>query len=168
MAQQRQPQRQSQRKSRYAGIQAAGSRDPYPNPGEYVLLVESMTESHNPGKGTESVKITLEVVESEGDGAQDKGDRVFVSERVVGPGSAPGLSRLKSFVMAAAGFDDEEEYDAFDPNGEFIEACLGASNAFSGDDRLAVGRMVACRVSRGRDLQDGSDYYRNYDWSPIV
>lgn len=164
---QRQPQRQAQRKSRYAGIQAAGARDPYPNCGEYVLRVESMVESFNPGKGTDSVKVTFEVVESTGKEAQAPGDRVFVSERVSGPGSPAGLSRLKSLVMAAAGFDDEAEFDDFDEDGEFIEACLGASNKYSKDDRLAPGRLVAVRVSRGRDLPDGSDFYRNYDWSPI-
>lgn len=155
------------RKSRYAGIQARGSYDPYPNVGEYIFRVTQITEGGNPAKGTETVKVTLEVLESEGEHAHQKGDTVFFSERTSGAGSQQGLSRIKAFMMAAAGFEDEEQYDEFDPEGFFIEACLGAENEYSGDDRTATGRLIGCKVSRGKDTPDGSDFYRNYVWSVV-
>lgn len=161
------PARQA-RKSRYAGIKASEGRDPYPNVGEYLFNVAEMVEGHNPGKGASSVKLTLEVVESEGEHAQEAGERVFVSERVSGNGSPAGLARVKSFVMAAAGFEDEDEFDEFDPDGLFIEACLGESNDYSDHERLVVGRQVFCKVTRGREIPDsGGDFFRNYAWTPV-
>lgn len=158
--------RPAKKVSRYAGISAAQPREPFPMPGEYLFKVIGMVEGHNPGKGTDSVKVKLEVIESEGEEANKVGATVAMVEVVTGGGAAQALSRVKAFVMACAGFEGEDEYDAFDPDGEFIEACLGASNEYAADERLAVGRLVAAQVTRGRSRDDG-DFYRNYAWGVV-
>src|SRR5690349_16342533 len=160
------PGAKSQKKSKWAGLKAQAPRDPFPNVGEYLFEVLLVEEGYNPGKSTESVKITLRVIASEGPDASPEDINVFVTERVSGNGAQQGLSRFKSFIMAAAGFADEDEYDAFDPEGEFIEACLGRDNAFAGSERIVTGRQVACRVTQGRPTADGTDFYRVYAWAP--
>jgi hypothetical protein len=156
------------RASRYAGIQAAAPRNPYPHVGQYVFEIVSCEEGHNPGKGVESFKVEFKVVDLDERAAAHHavGDVVFMSQRIAGSGSAVGLSRVKAFCMAVAGYDDEEAYDEFSPNGEFIDACVGAANAYSADGNPAVGTQVACMVGRGNSIPDSDDYYREYAWAP--
>lgn len=160
----------TKKKSRYAGVTAAGARDPMPHAGEYIFRVLDAQEGSNPGTGTDSFKATLEVVESSSEN-HDVGDTVAFIQLISGKGGPAGLSRTKAFIMAATGIEDEEAYDSLDPDGLFIEACTGASNAFSeafaeltGGNPI-VGRLVRCKVLRGRPTaKDPSDYYRDFAW----
>ncbi len=156
------------KQNKYSGIKASAPRDPFLNVGDYELLVEVLEEGYNPGKGTESAKITVIVLQAEGGEASEVNSRAFITERTAGAGSSAGLSRLKSFIIAASGFASEEDFDAEfgDKQGEFIAACMGASNEFSQDERLVVGRKVACFVTRGNPTPSG-DYYRQYEWVPV-
>ncbi len=153
------------RRSRYAGIEASAPRDPMPTAGDYRFRVTECVEGHNPGTGTDSFKVKLEVVESDGSDANSEGENVLALFLVSGKGGQAGLSRVKSFVMAAAGYDDEEAFNEFDPEGEFIDSCTGAQNEFS-DMGGVAGRLVDCRVTRGNATPTG-DYYREYSWAPV-
>lgn len=152
-------------KSKYAGISAAIPKNPMPEVGEYLFRFVSVEEGINPGKGRTSYKANLEVV-AVSDPAPEKqallGKVLFVTHNT---STAAGLSNTKSMVMAGAGYDDEDEYDAFDPDGLFIEAAAGTANEYSARGAL-VGRLVYCQVMRGGATPDGNDYFRNYSWCP--
>jgi hypothetical protein len=155
------------RKSRYAGLKAMAPRDPMPREGEYRFEVVSCEEGYNKGTGNESFKAHLLVKECEGEEANNGGDRVVFIQLITGKSGEFGLGRVKSFVMAAAGYADEAEYDSYDPDGEFIDACVGKMNAYSARGDTIVGRSVLCRVSRGKATPDGADYYREFEWAAV-
>jgi hypothetical protein len=150
----------AKKKSRYAGIKAAQPRDPMPHVGEYIFRVLEVAEGHNPGKGTDSHKKTLEIVELDGTDQHAVGDSVVVIDLINGKGGPAGLGRVKAFTMAAAGFEDEEAYDAFDPDGEYIDSTCTEGGPLTG-------RLVACKVTRGNTVPDSTDYYRVYAWAPV-
>lgn len=169
------------RRSKYGGVKAAEPRDPVPFPGIYRFRVVSVEEGHNRGRGTDSFKVSLEICQTLGDEVLDKpGDTVSAFWLTSGPAGPSGLSRVKSFVMAAAGYDDESEYDAFDPDGEFIDACAGQRNEYADAGLTIVGRYVDCEVTRGNPVvdrdtkevkigRDGKpDFYREFAWSPCT
>ena len=156
------------KKSRYAGVKAMAPRDPMPTAGEYRFVVLACEEGYNPGTGNESFKATLQVEESEGLEANKAGDSCVFIQLVSGGSGQFGLARVKSFVMAAAGYEDEAEYDAYDPEGEFIDACTGKANAYSERGESIVGRKVLCRVTKGKPTPDGLDYYREFEWAPAA
>lgn len=157
------------KKSRYAGIQAAQPRDPMPHAGAYRFRVLECSEGTNPGKGTDSFKAKLEVVTiyDPTNHAHKVGDKVAFIQLVSGKGGPAGLARAKAFVMAAAGFEDEAAYDEFDPDGEFIDAQVGASNKFSEQGMSIVGALLDCEVLRGNATPDGTDYYRDFAWGVV-
>jgi hypothetical protein len=159
------------RKSRYAGITADVPRDPMPEVGEYILKVVECTEGVNPGTGTESFKATFEVVDGTNE-AHAAGDQVVAVFLLTGKGGPSGLPRVKSLVMAAAGYESEDEFNAFDPDGEFIDACTGAVNAYSEAGLGIAGRYVFAEVKRGKDVvRDGvptGDYYREFSWGVVA
>lgn len=148
------------KKSKYAGVSAAAPRDPMPEVGEYRFEILNVEAGFNPGKGQESFKISLRVAGLDDEAAKHhaEDDRLFVVFVTSGSGAQAGLSRVKAFVMAAAGYDDEAEYDAFDPDGEFIDACEGGEHL--------PGRFVDARVTRGKDDGKGG-YYREYAWGVV-
>jgi len=138
-----------------------------PTVGDYRFRVVGCAEGNNPGTGNDSFKVSLEVVDSDGTDAFKSGDEGVAVFIISGKGAQAGLSRVKSFVMAAAGYaiDDEGDYDEFDPEGDFIDSCTGAQNSFS-EMGGVDGRLVDCRVTRGGPTPDG-DYYREYSWEPV-
>lgn len=156
--------RKAPRKSRYAGVAAAAPRDPMLNVGKYRLRVVSCEEGSNPGTGAESFKSHVEIVEIFGGGEGFLvGDVAFLCQSISGKGAQAGLGRVKAYVMAAAGFE-EDAFDEMDPDGEFIDACVGEANQFAG--QTIDGRLVDVTVTRGRDRDDG-DWYREYAWSIV-
>jgi hypothetical protein len=157
------------KKSRYAGIEAATPRDPMPHVGTYRFAVVGCVEGLNPGNGNESFKATLQVLDADDEGfkSHNAGDTVTVVFLLTGKGGTAGLGRTKSFVMAAAGFEDESAFDAFDDTGEFIDSVTGTVNAFSEAGHTIVGRVVDCKVTRGNATPDG-DYYREYAWAVVA
>lgn len=152
----------AKKKSRYAGIKAAQPRDGMPHVGEYIFRVGLIEEGHNPGKGSDSHKKTLTIADLDDTGREHhtEGDNVMVVDIINGKGGPSGLGRVKAFTMAAAGYEDEDEFDAFDPDGEFIDASCAEGGPLTD-------RLVACKVTRGNTTADGNDYYRVYAWSVV-
>ncbi len=159
----------AKKKSRYAGIPSAAPRDPMPHVGEYRLRVIGNTAGHNEGTGTDSYKSSLEIVGLDEKAAENhaEGDQVIVVQLTSGKAAKAGLPRVKAYVMAAAGYETDEEYDAFDPEGEFIDSTEGQANQYSAADLTIVGRLVDCKVTRGKNTPDGDDYYREFHWSVV-
>jgi hypothetical protein len=158
------------KKSRYAGIKAAAPKDPIPHVGLYRLRVIEKEQGHNAGKGTDSYKTKFEIVELHDEDAakhHNVGDVVIVFQLISGKAAVAGLPRVKSQVMAEAGYEDEDEYDAFDPDGLFIDATTGATNEYSEAGLTTIGRLVDCQVTRGNATPDGHDYYREYAWGVV-
>jgi hypothetical protein len=133
------------KKSRYAGI-VETNRDPMPDVGTYRFRLVSCEEATNPGTMKESIKIHV------------------VPVTKVGSEYEEGAQMLCLFMRTTAGFDSAEEYDAFDPDGEFIDSCMGVANEYSEAGATVVGRLVDCVVTRGKDTGNG-DWYRQYQWS---
>lgn len=158
------PARKAGRKSRYADVKASAPRDPMLNVGKYRLRVVSCEEGSNPGTGAESFKSHVEIVEIfDGGEGHSVGDVCFLCQSISGKGAQAGLGRVKAYAMAAAGFE-EAEFDEMDPDGKFIDACVGDDNEFS--DQTITGRLVDVQVMRGRDRDDG-DWYREYAWGIV-
>lgn len=159
----------AKRKSKYAGVDAATPRDPMPHVGDYCFRVIDCVEGQNPGTGTESFKISLEVVLcDDGNEFHKLGDSCIAVFLTSGKGGPSGLSRVKSFVMAAAGYESEDEYNAFDPDGLFIETITGAAGTEYADAGMGIaGRLVYCTVTRGKTIPDSTDYYREYAWGIV-
>jgi hypothetical protein len=160
--------------SRFAGVQATQARDPMPVCGTYRFRVVDMCEGFNQGADTYSAKATFEIVQVF-EGGEDRalgahckiGDQVFVVFLITGKAGPSGRSRTKAMCMGCAGFDDEAEYNAFDPKGFFIDACLGRSNEYSKEGHPVIGRLVDCQVTRGKTIEGGPDYYREYAWAAV-
>jgi len=171
----------AQRRSRYSGVQAAQERPPMLDPGQYRVRVLGCVEGHNPGSGNDSFKATLKVVDVI-DGTSREGDENVMIQVTSGSGATSGLSRVKRFVMSAAGYGltleerdslsaaerketvrgAEEAFDAYNVelggDGMFIDACVGLADGDNIDDRL-----VDVIVTRGKERDDG-DFYREFEW----
>lgn len=157
----------ARRKSRYHGIKATQPRSSIPHVGDYLFRIVDVDEGRNPKTGKDSVKADLEVVEiDEGNTKHSVGE---VVRAIFGVSSVLGAGEYKAFTMAGAGFEDEDEYDAFDPEGDFLEAVVGEINEYSEEygEKPLVDRHVACSVMRGNDTPDGTDYYRVYSWEVV-
>jgi len=150
----------AKKKSRYAGIQEK-QRDPMPEVGEYRFRVVELIEATNPGTLKESVKMHVKPLELVGSEYHEGTQMLCLFMR-----TTAGLGELKRAVRYAAGFESVDEFDTFDPDGEFIDACVGAVNAFSEAGITVIGRIVDCKVTRGKDTGDG-DWYRQYQWSVV-
>lgn len=160
-------------KSIYAGINTDVLRDPMLDPGKYRLRVLSAEERVNPQDEAKRTVIThFEVAETyEGNmkpGA--KGATVFA---VTGSKAAPyNRARLKAQMAACVGIE-LFQYDEFDPDGMFLEACLGYSNDRSVEIESAfLGREVLVTVTLGSPCKDKDgkltgDHFREYAWEPV-
>lgn len=149
--------------SKYAGNKIATPRDPMPMPGAYRFEVLKCEETVNPGTGNESFKAHLKVLALDNEDHKE-GDTVVA---IFSTKAKAGLSRIKSLVMFASGYEDESEFDAFDPDGEFIEACAEYANSYSEAGLTIVGRIVDCEVRKGKATPEGDDFYREYDWAVV-
>jgi hypothetical protein len=161
------------RRARYGGIQASAPRDPMPTEGVYDFIVEDFAEGELvQGKDTQSVRLTMTVASSDGENALPVDSRAFVPFRVAGAGATAGKSRMKAFIVAAAGYDSDDAYSSWDTDGFGIDAMLGydAPEPFAG--KTLVGRHVICEVTRGKAIIDKDtgkptgEYYMNYTWAP--
>jgi hypothetical protein len=159
------------KKSRYAGIQNGKDRDPMPDVGHYRFRIVACEEGVNPGTLAESVKVRVQPVKvaASGDAYENDGPQMLC----LFMRTTAGLSEFKRCIVASAGFEDAEAYDAFDPDGEFIGACVGEDNDYSRSGLTVIGRVVDCDVTRGKDAvnkktgQPTGDWYRNFRWTVV-
>jgi len=166
------------RVSRFAGIRSAEPKNPYLQPGSYVLRVLSTAESAVPGKNP-WFNIGVEVLASDC-AACPVGYKTtigYCTSNKAGPTSFP---RIKAFAVASAGFGSDEEYDAAEggitveelpkyPPGQHPNAGMWIENASAGAD-VFNDTIVQCYVSRGNDLEgEGGaptgDFFREYSWA---
>jgi hypothetical protein len=160
------------RKSKYAGVHAAGQRTPSPWPGEYLLEILETTDDNGQGSNDTSYKVRAVIVDL--DGAEAKahheiGDEVFVLVGMTsGNAMRPGLERVKAFAIAAAGFESEAEYDEFDPDCVFLDYTGGTGRGSEEYPEAGlVGRKVACVVRKGQEKAGAPDgFYREYSFAP--
>lgn len=141
--------------------------------GEYRVRILELLEGVNPGKGNRmSTKVGCEVVDvyDNSDGTPNLEHKIGDSVKQVHLHTTAGLSELKRQVFAAAGYETEEEFDAFESGGNegaLIDASLGRDNAFYQAGFSIVGRLVDVRVMKGNDT-GGGDYYRKYQWAVVA
>lgn len=164
--------------NKYSGVKAAAGRHPQPQPGRYLFKVLKTYETTNPGKARQTYHADLEVVESmpaNGQLMNPPGSTVGFLQVVNGSSATMGPPRVKAFVMAATGFETEEDYDQMDPLGNFINATAGARGGTYPDgspivDNPLGGVYVACEVAAGNPVvkngQPTGEYYMQYSWAP--
>ena len=162
------------KEKRFAG-EFEEPREKMPHAGEYRFCVDRIEEGYNEEKDTKSFKAYLRIVDLDGDEARANhkvGEIVMIPWVVEGSKSAKrNRGRVKAFVARAAGYDANEEYVEFDPDGDFIESLTGEANAYSEAELTIVGRFVDCEVMKGNDVVDKEtgektgDYYREYKWT---
>lgn len=159
----------ARKQSRFAGSTPSANRDPMPFEGTYRLKLVQAEEGVNPKNMCSSGKFYFEIVDLDEQGAEHHkvGGRVFITERITGDGAIAGHSRITAMVVALGGFEDFDEYQAFDPDRYFIDAVLGEDNEYSTDGQPLIGRFVDVQVTRGKDTADGSDWYRVYSWDIV-
>lgn len=156
----------------WKGVQSADGRDPMLLVGDYVVRITENDLGENPNTQDRSFKGHYEVVwAADGSGSRVGESAAFI-QKLTGKSGNYGRSRTKSYVVASAGYPDDASFDAFDPEGEFIDAVVGASNKYlQAFPNTIKGRLVRVRVSKGNDVTDNGqptgDYYREYSWSPI-
>lgn len=181
-------------RSRHAGV-PANTRDPYLAPCDtpYVIEVLSTRDSSlDPGvkkAGKGSFIISLKVVES-AHPDYPAGTRATITQSVVGGAEETGRSQAKCFLIAACGFEKEEEFDAAEipiidgappiPRGEtcalvFWDAVDGRAEAerYYGPNPLA-GAKAKVLVERGNAQKDKATglgtgrFFNKYFWAPYA
>lgn len=157
----------------WKGIKSAQPREPLIHVGSYRLCVTECTRGYNQGNDTHSFKVKFKIVALHTPSTNHKvGDEVSMVYLISGKSLAVNAPRIKSFVMAASGFATDESYDEFDPEGDFIDACMGAANSYSEQGITIIGALVDCDVRRGNDVLDPNgaatgDYYRECKWTLV-
>ena len=154
------------RVSRYKGIEAGEARVPLLPAGDYLLEVASHEEKQKHTGAKTWAICTFLVIDSDGLEAAKPGEQGAASFCV---DTAPGLKEFKRYAIAMSGHETEDEYDDFDPEGEFMDALFGEQNDMSSQAKAAIGTRVAVSITRGRDVTDDhgqstGDYYREYRW----
>jgi hypothetical protein len=158
----------SAKKSRWAGIASKADQTPILSEGKYLLTFKGAKVKTEAG---EWGVFTFEVVEASGANAQEVG-----SEGVMLQGLDDrfniGLGKVKSFVMALIGCPNDDAYDEFDPEGEFLDAVVyDADNARTAEAKELIGSTIECAVRRGKAMVDKKtgeptgDYYREFNWT---
>lgn len=159
--------------SPWRGVQSAKPRDPLMCIGDYVVRVTSNELGFNPNSREQSFKGHVEIMWAAENSQSRVGEHCVILFKLHGRSAEMNYQRSKAYIMAAAGFTSDAEYDTFDPNGDFGMAVVGTANAYSQAGYGINGRLVRVRVSRGNDVLDKNtkqptgDYYREYSWEPI-
>jgi hypothetical protein len=149
----------------FANIPDRKARDPMPETGSYRFKLVELERGFNPGTRKESMKVHLEIVEVF---EQREGPPHGVGDRVIAVlmFTDPGLASVKDLIRCAAKIPTNADYNAFDPSGEFINACFGAANDYSARGDTVIGDLVDGTVLHGPDDEKGG-YYRNYNWKIV-
>lgn len=161
--------------SMWSGVQSAADRDPKLGVGHYRLRVVSNEITIKPDHTKKKTfKATFDVVEAMPGSTDKAGDARVHLETISGDSAQYGLERSKAYMVAAAGYDGDATYDAFDPKGEFLSAIVGVANSYSAQfPANIVGRLVDVRVSQGNPVLDKvtkaptGDYWRVCSWTPV-
>lgn len=150
------------RKSRYAGVTAGGTGLDYFPLGDFE--VEVTFYEMRPSKTTKAETFFLhgKICDAEEGLEEHVGNEHLWTQRP----TIVGEQVLKSLCMALAGYDEEDEYNEFDPDAGFMDFVLdGEQNKYSEafGDRI-LGRKVIASVRRGSEDGKGG-HYHNITWS---
>lgn len=149
------------RRGRFAGTKAADNRYPLPQVGSYRAVILETRQTTNPKTG-EWYHVDFEIVDSNNP-AHPVGSKVSYLQGFSGKSMTVGMPKIKRFVMAAVGTEDEGAYDAMDPNGDLIDCTTGVAIEGFPQNPLA-GRLVDFDVAEAKRTQDGSDFFRDFSF----
>lgn len=147
------------RGSRFGGLE--DPRNPMLDEGDSRVRLMALEEGFNPGTKRTSYKLTIETLVYEGSPHE-----AGFTATIVCLDTAPGTRDFKQAIAHFAGYDSKEEYNAFDPEGDFFEASLGQSNDYSSLAENLIGRVADVRVTNQGDDGKGS-WYRGYLWAVV-
>lgn len=150
------------KQGRFAGIESAQARTPMFPLGDFRVRLLEARESTNPGTGKQWIHLKFEITESNSDELEVGQEREVLLHM-----GAAGMSRYKACIVALLGMSGDAEYKEFDEEGELLDALLGYENDFSPEVENVLGRECFTTVSRGKPIDDGSDFYREFAWFPI-
>lgn len=129
--------------SRYAGIEpTGGSGPPDPNPGEYLLTITKASYERSKRTQAEFYEAIFEVVECEGQQASPPGSVVRFGQDV----NIVGVKIIRDFIMAANGYDDLGEFNAY------------AARTPDSELEAVEGKQVLALVALGKPNGKGGNY----------
>jgi hypothetical protein len=163
-------------------VQQPQDREPKLDLGYYRVRFMGAVMGRNPNTFEETYKGYVEIVLA--DPASNPlcrvGEKRAVIHKLAGKAAMRNSERAKAMLVATAGYDNWAEYNAFDPEGGFIDSVTGIVTANSqtyAPHFSLVGRLVDVRVTRGNDImtvpKDGTapqptgDYWREYAWAVV-
>lgn len=178
----------AKRSMKYGGVPSAGNRSPFPHQGDFRFRVKSARGGNN--GDYDFVNVELEVISYEPHATAERakdggpmhkpGDIVGFHQFYSGNCEKTGVPRLKLFTRAAAGFDNDADFEACleeharefvvesDPvDWSLVLEAIGEFRELTEKGITVIGRLVDATVGRGKDMPDGSDWYRNYSWRPV-
>jgi hypothetical protein len=161
--------------SRWAKVKASEDRAPIIARGEYTALHKGARIKDEQGTWG---SISFEVLTSTGEDATPVGDEGIMLQGMDDRFNI-GLGKIKAYVMALIGCASDDEYDAFDPDGEFLDAVFGqfpedeerAAELAAQVADMVTDREIHFKVRKGKDIVDKKtgeptgDYYREFTWT---
>ncbi len=162
--------------SKYSGVTPAEDRDPILEEGLHQCKVLGTEEFEGEKKGGTYFKATLEIIESS---TYDAGEvRAFLQCVTKGNALRVGGPKVMSFVQAAAGFDDFDDFcedkGGAEEAAQFVDACGGGEDACEtfGENPLED-KIVNVRVTKNGPPkvytndkgEENEVQYYNYAWS---
>ena len=157
------------RKARYGGIKVKADQLPLLGPSVCLWECVSLEEGQIIEGKNQYNRLRIECVETI-DGPYKPGAVVELLFCVSGKGRASGEGRMKDAIRAFAGYDNEADYDAWDPEGHGIDAALNLSAPEPYDQFTIVGSRAYCTATEGKEvIKDGvrtGERYTNCQWDP--
>lgn len=147
------------RGNRFGGLE--DPRNPMLEEGDSRVRLMAIEEGFNPGTKRTSFKLTTNTLAYEGSPHE-----AGFTATVVCLDTSPGTRDFKQAIAHFAGYDDKDEYNAFDPDGDLFEAALGQVNDYSSLAENLIGRVADVRVTNQGDDGKGG-WYRGYMWSAV-
>lgn len=158
-----------QRTSRYKGIMNGEDKIDMPNVGQYVFRILSLSDANETRNAVGSTKLYVENVQCDANQFA-----VGTKLKCVFMHTDAGLKELGHAIMNAGGFESRDAFNAFDPDGWFIDTLLGdASTEYAKRGETVIGRLVYCECTRGNPVLDKvtkqptGGWYRNYAWTVV-
>lgn len=142
---------------RWGGIKSHQPKEPLLGIGEYRVQLLGCEITFNRKSGNETFQTLVEVLDAVEGSATPVGSKVKLLMIVNGKSKDIGEGRVKSMFVAFTGYGTDEEYDAADPQGSFIDQTLNGGGC--------IDRVADVRVTESGRSADGTKVFYEYEWS---
>lgn len=141
-------------KSRWGGIKSREARDPLLQRGTYLVELVGAEITFNRKSGNETFQTTVKVLHAEPGSVSQADSQCKILAIINGKSKDVGEGKVKAMSVAFAGYTSDDEYDAVDPEGAFIDETLNG--------RGFVGRTAIVEVTD--TTNDSGKVFQDYNW----